>query len=285
MLYFSIFVNKLPSAGNHLVIMHIKDLNPDKFLLILEHGNLSLSECIHLRAVCRQWRDIVESMAKSKQSLNLFGSSLHAEAYVNLLFEVGLQNNNKLSQNRIDFLILAFKNHGSALVRFLVHLFPNVKQLVVYMDNCTVVDLPYFLEKLPQLDHLALFGDICNQKNCFRRTFETIHSLQGLNSLCLFVKSKEFLKDILETKLTLNGQSNEACLPSNSNDLSLAETRLTKLIGENLICSEEFFPILNQLTVSIENWNYLTCILEARNSLYFDSLCSLTICSEYLVRL
>lgn len=248
--------------------MHINELSPEDFVFILQRGGLTLGECIHVREVCTHWRDTIErQLCSSKRTLQLFitkdqyevwncGASGQEMIEQQVLLHGQAQTS---KQQRLDllnlrgYLVLAPECHGSALVRFLARLFPAVEHLIVYFDGWTIIDLPYLFEKWSsQLKSVSLFGRMPRGAQYVERILEALNSLPVLDSLFLFSQSTLPRKEVPERALT---QSSAVVQQKVNDELQNA----VKLLP-NMSRFVAFFPSLNSLTVSIENWAALTSI-------------------------
>src|SRR5699024_346210 len=85
-------------------------------------------------------------------------------------------------------LAIKLRHFNQPLIEFVVHLFPNIKQLVF---SCTTQlespQLAYFLQQWPNLTDLALHGDV-DFETC---VFEAFKQLPALRRLYLLIRSAE----------------------------------------------------------------------------------------------
>ena len=114
--------------------MNINDMPDDNLILILKQ--FTLQEQLELVQVCIKWETIIEELCQAKQSLKLFDDISNVGEYCSDLLNYNLQNEPKLAMKPIGVdneLILDQPNSRLSNEKW-HHLFPNVKEVVLYGD-------------------------------------------------------------------------------------------------------------------------------------------------------
>ena len=192
---------------------NINDMPDDCLILIMKH--FSLQTQISFRAICHHWKNVVELMCNQKRSLKLFGSLSELKDYVYLYlddkvhFDFGNTDPFQLDHLKLkpigydDDLIIQQNHFHQEFCDFLVELFPNMQQLLVFFrtrSESGFDELPYLLEKWsPTLIKLSLFGYRPISWNCIKdisfpkRMTQAISKLKRLQWLDL--KAKHIFKE------------------------------------------------------------------------------------------
>ena len=135
----------------------------------------SLQNLLHLRAVSRYWKYLIEERRfRHMKSLKLFATPEDVSLYTRVVFDCHLDQQEAFrlkmpGQGRDDELLLS----GCLKIwlapetsRFFAHLFPAIRFLVVYSKTynlCLLTDLSYLISVWgPQLQSLALVSNSCN---------------------------------------------------------------------------------------------------------------------------
>ena len=204
------YVDHLLTLFNLKVAMdNINNLPEDCLILILRH--FSLQELICIRAVCSNWKYIIETVfCYPKRCLKLFESRLQIRTYHSNLIQFNLQDDEQLRFRAIGFghdddLYIDPQYLTNDLVYLLSQLFPNIRHLVYFIGLHTKFsELLTLLRQWPQLKGLSFCGQITFEdakKYQSKICFTISQSLPVLTRLDLLVSNFFVNQD------SLNGNS------------------------------------------------------------------------------